>query len=298
MTDGDALLRAILEDPVDDTVRLAYADWLEENANETTCPKCDGLGCHINPPFNAFRPDRCRVCRGERILPDGRAARAEFIRVQCGLANWNPYVAPPEILEIANSGRVYAQSAIDLITEKAKAHDDRVAELRRRERELWASHTHDWFLGRGLFGSVGLTGTTPVGPPYPLGLARCGFIDHITLPAADFLTHADALFRAHPIAGVVLTNAIPGESVTVSRDARSYWEETNGPPGDHWLVPTALFDHLEGFVRSGHRTTAYPSRQKFYTRTGGATDALSRACVALGRKLAGLTPLPTAANQE
>lgn len=30
MTDGEALLRAILENPADDTARLVYADWLEE----------------------------------------------------------------------------------------------------------------------------------------------------------------------------------------------------------------------------------------------------------------------------
>lgn len=46
MTERDMLLRAVLEDPGDDTVRLVYADWLEEN---------------------------------------GDSERAEFIRVQCEL---------------------------------------------------------------------------------------------------------------------------------------------------------------------------------------------------------------------
>src|SRR6266545_1555955 len=51
MTDGYALLRAIEANPEEDTPRLAYADWLDENA--------------------ASESDR---------------ARAEFIRVQCELA--------------------------------------------------------------------------------------------------------------------------------------------------------------------------------------------------------------------
>lgn len=34
MTDGDQLLRAILTDPTDLTVRLAYADWLDENGGD------------------------------------------------------------------------------------------------------------------------------------------------------------------------------------------------------------------------------------------------------------------------
>lgn len=33
MTDGDALLKAILASPADDTARLVYADWLDENGN-------------------------------------------------------------------------------------------------------------------------------------------------------------------------------------------------------------------------------------------------------------------------
>ena len=47
MTDGDALLAAILAEPDDDTARLVYADWLQEQGDE---------------------------------------GRAEFIRVQCELA--------------------------------------------------------------------------------------------------------------------------------------------------------------------------------------------------------------------
>lgn len=34
MSDRDALLRTILADPADDTARLVYADWLEENGEE------------------------------------------------------------------------------------------------------------------------------------------------------------------------------------------------------------------------------------------------------------------------
>src|SRR5690242_18641709 len=34
MTDGDALLAAILANPDDDTPRLVYADWLQENGDQ------------------------------------------------------------------------------------------------------------------------------------------------------------------------------------------------------------------------------------------------------------------------
>jgi len=36
MTERDALLRGVLDDPGDDTVRLVYADWLQENGDPDT----------------------------------------------------------------------------------------------------------------------------------------------------------------------------------------------------------------------------------------------------------------------
>jgi len=71
MSDRDALLAAIIANPDEDTPRLAYADWLDENL-----------------------PDR---------IPSpaaGPSARAEYIRVQCRLAQY-PFDEPdyPELLE-------------------------------------------------------------------------------------------------------------------------------------------------------------------------------------------------------
>ncbi|HSQ57872.1 MAG TPA: TIGR02996 domain-containing protein, partial [Gemmata sp.] len=57
MSDEEALLKAIIATPDEDTPRLAFADWLDEN-----------------------RPDR------SPSPADGPSARAEYIRVQCRLA--------------------------------------------------------------------------------------------------------------------------------------------------------------------------------------------------------------------
>ena len=43
MTDHDALLRAIVENPAEDTPRLVFADWLDENADAFPTPG-DGAG--------------------------------------------------------------------------------------------------------------------------------------------------------------------------------------------------------------------------------------------------------------
>jgi uncharacterized protein (TIGR02996 family) len=73
MSDEKALLAAIWEHPHDDTVRLVYADWLQEN---------------------------------------GQSERAEFIRVQCEIAQ--------------------------------DVGGDRCAELREREKALWDEHAPAW----------------------------------------------------------------------------------------------------------------------------------------------------------
>ena len=47
MTDGDALLRAVLLDPADDAPRLVYADWLDDQGDperaefiRVSCARC------------------------------------------------------------------------------------------------------------------------------------------------------------------------------------------------------------------------------------------------------------------
>lgn len=41
---GPLIYRKILEEPHDDNHRLKYADWLQENAGESECPRCNGEG--------------------------------------------------------------------------------------------------------------------------------------------------------------------------------------------------------------------------------------------------------------
>lgn len=99
MSDGDALLRAILLNPADDVARLVYADWLQENGDdlqadlirvgveigrvEMRCQKKGLALSHMWPHGGRIGPlfvSRCR-CRPCSL------ARAEYRRV-CALAEW------------------------------------------------------------------------------------------------------------------------------------------------------------------------------------------------------------------
>src|SRR5262245_18930254 len=59
VTDGDALWRAVLDNPDDDTPRLIYADWLDENAQ---------------PDRAAFIRAQVEAVRAEPFGPKARAA--------------------------------------------------------------------------------------------------------------------------------------------------------------------------------------------------------------------------------
>jgi uncharacterized protein (TIGR02996 family) len=91
------MLAAVLADPEDDTVRLAYADWLDENGGMEECTRCrdrrvvgwdyvNGIG---KPPKEYPCPE-CTV-PGYEPKPDGCRELGEFIRLQCKLAR-NPQV--------------------------------------------------------------------------------------------------------------------------------------------------------------------------------------------------------------
>lgn len=167
--DEAAFLRRIIEAPADDTPRLVYADWLEENAGRLPCPECAGAKrvrdysfkpYHLPDGFGAegvpYRVFDCPACQGlGRGASDGRAERAEFIRLQCQLAN--PY------RDILPDKPDHARGPADVLVAYWEA-------LRGREAELldvaavedWAGipaawDVTDWWFVRGFVGAVRLS---------------------------------------------------------------------------------------------------------------------------------------------
>jgi len=219
MHDGDALLRAILAHPDEDTPRLAYADWLDERAEDVACDRCRGLQI---VPWDGVGPARtamhCTACAGAGLVSDGRRERAEFIRVQCELAKW------PGVNR--NRPMVRRDQPREVQEYNERAMDAGVAKLYRRERELlqggrewftafWSKHLDEWICG--LPGQAPCLsrdepavtlgrGNTAVGPSVKYVFRR-GFVERIGgCPAADWLAHADAITAAHPVRKVVLTD--------------------------------------------------------------------------------------------
>src|SRR6185312_14607164 len=147
----------ILDRPADDTPRLMLADHLDETAVAVACGACVGVGKvpEYEPGTDGvWRVVRniCQRCGGTGSVPDGRAARAAFIRVQCELARgcdpWcrNGVVQEPVMEYRENAGGVVAVGQRNVPCPKCWP-------LRRREQELLNGNA-----GRVLSGAAWLAG--------------------------------------------------------------------------------------------------------------------------------------------
>lgn len=135
--------------------------------------------------------------------------------------------------------------------------------------------------------AVGFGGGVRRAPPPSIGVRR-GFTEELVMPCGDFMRMADFLFQRHPIKQVVLTDREPAASF-LHPDGFRWWfatDEDNGAAvavlgADLYLVLDKMF---RGANSQSEDSPYFPTRE-------AAIDALSAACVAYGRSLAGLPPL-------
>ena len=309
MTEQQQLLRAIHANPADDTVRLAYADFLAENGDET---------------------------------------RAEFIRVQIALANCVPpehkktgYLDQPVVMT-AHGDRHYSftgytsdnlqvEDRVDILIHRAlktpwKMHGLRVykiepvttgdhlqgelkvyvrlddqskpwagTELRKQSAAVLKKHGRTW-LPYAMFANEEINPTHPLNTM--LDIHR-GFARELTMMCEPFLGHAGVaeLFTDHPIEKVTLAGVQPYQA-----DEGWLWDryESDRPTRVHDL-PHALFDELrcskvnrdeshDEADPTGYPYVTYLQSGKpaglLYLTPGRAWTALSRAAVRYGYKQA------------
>jgi uncharacterized protein (TIGR02996 family) len=109
-----------------------------------------------------------------------------------------------------------------------------------------------------------------------------GFVSYIELPTAAFLTHAEAIFRAHPVTAVRLTDKEPLSNGYET--PATAWTWIRAEPGEDparltpWEVPHEVWGGC-------------PATGDWFDSVGAARAWLSRRCVEFGRKAAGLPDL-------
>lgn len=262
MTERDQLIAAIIAQPDDDTVRLAYADWCDEN---------------------------------------GESERAEFVRVQVALdaiarkqiallndetdwrrctgvsASWCPNCGDclcPDREESMNSPScpLHAPDSLHDCHESI-ARD--VERLREREGELFrpewlpdvGGQLREWYFQCYPSSHV---------PDRPfLFVVSRGFPDAVTCTLADWLDAGPAIAAAHPIRRVTLSDREP-------------WEFGGEDPWFGWWREGGAQVFNRGTLSAGvYGALAYPAMyfgSKAYPTRELALDALSDACLAHARR--------------
>lgn len=117
MDTGEQLYKAILENPDDDTPRLIYADWLDENEATVACKDCGGRGEVWDGYDRTVSCGRCgggRKQKGDGYHSNGYAFRARFIRNSIEL--WRRFGNVLPVLhcpthECCNCGALWVQRA-------------------------------------------------------------------------------------------------------------------------------------------------------------------------------------------
>ena len=343
--DDLAFLAAVCAAPDDDTPRLVYADWLEEHAERVEC--CRGCrfvalaGQHCvydQSGDGSWSWNLCVGCRGTGLVSDGRAERAELIRVQCELAAGVECLMPSVGMREAGSGKPLAcwqvrqRNKRDCLPWCAAC--ERLADLRARELELFRGMVH---AGRASFGLPKSFVTTldqinpdvPTAITFPVAFVRRGFVDEVRCTMAAWCGGecercvdqpgwafvGNRLRRCPTCKGTGRTPSIAGDVVraapTVTRvvtDAEPYWNgagycwyDASRPPP--YNVPVSA--NLPRPVFDGVKGwVAGRSRWKGFPKRDAALDALSAALVAHGREASGLGwwggawPVPPPARVE
>lgn len=221
MTHEEAFLAAIREAVEDDAPRLIYADWLDER---------------------------------------GEGERAEFIRVQCRIADVNA-----ELLSDEDCGDPHCEGC----------KERRI--LQEREQELFPIIAGRYYLPRFPAGSM----VEQVEYAY-----RRGFVDAVTCTAVAWLLCGAVICKAQPVRKVRLSDRKPW-TLNAALGDKAVW---------HWFAEQEEITSLDVVLSAARLppeiwrayVEVFPERHKGHTSEGAACDALSQACLLMaGVPLAG-----------
>lgn len=285
MTDREALMKAILTDPADDTARLVYADWLQEHGEDARaefirvqcrlarkqCPWCEGKGTLLGGAGDKSNPEcdcgTAALRRRERDL-------FTFYNIQ----TW-----------FRDPGPVFDRHTTDVV------------EYKSLRETCWVMGVSACFVSRGFISGVTLDSRTFLGGPCGFCSGRGNFqtsgsyaecprcIGPRGVGTGRTPGVARDLFARHPITAVTLTDLSPWERVAYPGRLYS-WTRADGtdphvrPTG---AVPAVLFGRMWE-DNPGARVWGEdpPDVMLEWTDPDSPARALSAAAVAVGRKLA------------
>lgn len=214
-----ALLNAIIANPDDNAPRLIFADWLDENAVESECEKCDGTATHH---ISYYAHEACPSCNANGRVSNGFAERAASIRCQIKHPRW---FGDDTWMESDNKNE---DGYLDALSWLKSDHC---------KTEFANTQEGNWVWNK-------------MRPDGIVGVYRRGFIDEIRCTLKQWLDHGKDIVREHPATKVVATDKEPRAMGTHKLPVVSWW--TTNPTGrplleyDSTYIQRDVFDFLIG----------------------------------------------------
>lgn len=269
MSEQQDLIRSICAVPSDDTVRVAYADWLDDRAEDklADCPQCNSRMSWFGR-YDRWYCGSCRIYPGTPIYERGNdfAARAEFIRLEVELWKYPQESSWLEQMPVEQwNGSKEVGETLCRLAPLVQRHTE-LCNLHVRECGTWSREFIQNLVGRNCF---------QLSAAWYWGWTR-GFISHVTFSLQEFTGYAPALFRLQPIERLVLTGVV--------RDGIVF-RTSNGHHDD---IPRDLWEELE----IPQCTSSDPDCWGRGTHAHMTQDELSPYLVNYGRKLVGLPRIP------
>lgn len=111
MSDEDAFIRALIADPSDPSLRLVYADWLEERGDQGSTLQADAL--RQNGQFGGFPPNPVNDEAGRVFCPAFARIIDDGLCWECCMADHGGPTSTAEELRqwVARSGRFASVTA-------------------------------------------------------------------------------------------------------------------------------------------------------------------------------------------
>ncbi len=229
--------------------------------------------------LHAPADDAPRLALADWLEDNGQPERAEFTRVQLDLARDFPGMYAPCVCTAAED-KFHCDNCLD--TERAGPLLGREWAVRKRVVPGKDVLTFEALWDLPLMMAVG-KGYGRMCLRY-----RRGWVDRVEMPAGTFMAHAAALFALHPVTDVRLTNREPYDPFT----GAGTWNWYDGPQMVTAVHPPSnLPTELFALVKRPKGRGPHDGERKEFATHADAIAALSRACVAHGRNLAGLPAL-------
>lgn len=251
MTAPDAILAAVLAAPDADTPRLVYADWCDDHGQPERAafirvqvelarlivrPLAEVM-LHPNPASSqAIGPGLVSGTLGGS--PEGVVAGATVDwTASAGLDQADWFYTGVGVVESVGQDRYGLRVRLRPIPNEGSRPERDAARAKRRELRVRA---------RQLFATAGQWQHEWAGPAAPvipgqewddrLSWFSRGFIETVVCSAADWLAHADAIVKAHPVRAVALTTLPAGMAAGFA----AHWFADRWPRITFMLPPSTL----------------------------------------------------------